>query len=145
MPAGEGEASCFFHPENRAARACDRCGRFVCSVCEITVGASHLCPHCLSVGITDPAKAEFIPWRFLWADGALFIGVLPLIFGIFMWPMLPLSALTAVVFAIMAWRRPGSIARGPRRGAAVIGGICGVLQLAVFAGVVFAISGRWQS
>ncbi|HYR59013.1 MAG TPA: hypothetical protein VEO95_10300, partial [Chthoniobacteraceae bacterium] len=103
----EGEASCFFHPENRAAHACDRCGRFICSVCEITVGASRLCPNCLSVGITDPKKAEFIPLRFVWSDAALLMGLVPLVAGIFIWPFLVLTAPTAIFFGVFGWNRPG--------------------------------------
>ncbi len=144
VPVVEGEASCFFHPENCAARACERCGRFVCSVCEITVGTSRMCPSCLSVGIDDPKKAEFVPWRFLWADGALLFGVLPMIFGIFMWPMLPLTAITAIVFAILSWRYPGSIPRGPRRWVAVVGAVCGFVQIGLFVALVFAISGAFK-
>ena len=142
LPAGDGEASCFFHPQNRAARACDRCGRFVCSVCELTLGAQHLCPACLSVGIADPQKAEFVAWRFLWADGALLLGGVPLVFSLFIWPLLPLTALTAVVLAILSWRKPGSIPRGPRPWAAVLGAVCGILQLGIFAALVLLLSGR---
>jgi hypothetical protein len=139
-PTTEGEASCFFHPENRAARACDRCGRFVCSVCEITFGANHLCPSCLSVGITDPRKAEFVAWRFLWADAALVVGGLPLIGGLFIWPALPITGLAAIFLAIFGWKRPGSIPRGRRHWAAVVGAICGLLQFGIFAGIIFAIT-----
>ena len=30
-----GEASCFYHPEKKAAVVCDACGRFLCSLCEV--------------------------------------------------------------------------------------------------------------
>src|SRR3954447_23540425 len=36
--AGEGEAVCFFHPEKRAECACDRCGRFICALCDLPFG-----------------------------------------------------------------------------------------------------------
>lgn len=139
---GEDEAGCFFHPENRAARTCDRCGRFICSVCEITVGANKLCPNCLSVAIVDPKKAEFIAWRFVWGDAALAMGVLPFVFGLFVWPMLVLTAPTAIFLGLFGWNRPGSLTRGRRQGAAVVGMVFALLQLSVFALVVLAISGR---
>ncbi len=111
-------------------------------MCEITVGASRLCPNCLSVGISDPKKAEFIPWRFVWADAALVMGLVPLVFGLFIWPFLVLTAPTAIFFALFGWNRPGSVPRGRRRWEAVAGLVCALLQLAGFGLLVLALSGK---
>src|SRR5271166_5060845 len=43
---GEAEASCFYHPESRAAVPCDECGRFLCRLCDLEVEGRHLCPSC---------------------------------------------------------------------------------------------------
>src|SRR4051812_32058662 len=48
--AMEGDATCFFHPTKRAERPCDRCGRFLCTLCDLPVGTRHLCPSCLKAG-----------------------------------------------------------------------------------------------
>ena len=130
--AGEGEAVCFFHPENRAAVSCEKCGRFVCSVCECTVGTRHLCPSCLSSGLAGEKLPELIPWRFVWADAALFTGIMPLVLGIFMWPFLIFSGAVAIFLALFGWKRPGSLPRGRRRWAAIVGIVGGALQIAIW-------------
>lgn len=48
--ASEGEASCYFHPEKKAAVPCDACGRFICSLCDIQLGDDHLCASCVESG-----------------------------------------------------------------------------------------------
>jgi hypothetical protein len=42
-----GEAACFYHESRRAVVPCDRCGRFLCALCDLPVGDLHLCPACL--------------------------------------------------------------------------------------------------
>src|SRR6516164_8202709 len=46
----EGEASCFYHPEKKAAVVCDACGRFLCALCDVDFNGQHLCPACLEAG-----------------------------------------------------------------------------------------------
>src|SRR3712207_2036733 len=45
-----GEASCFYHEMKQAVVTCDRCGRFLCALCDIDIGGSHRCPVCLESG-----------------------------------------------------------------------------------------------
>ncbi len=137
--AGEGEAVCFFHPENRAAISCEKCGRFICSVCECTVGTRHLCPACLSSGLTGERLPELIPWRFIWADAAFFIGLMPLLLGVFLWPFIVFSGAAAIFLALYGWKRPGSLPRGRRRWAAIVGIGGGLLQIAIWFTIVILI------
>ena len=137
--AGEGEAVCFFHPENRAAVSCEKCGRFICAVCECTVGTRHLCPSCLSSGLTGEKLPELIPWRFIWADAALFTGLLPLLLGIFMWPFIIASGAAAIFFALFGWKKPGSLPRGRRRWAAIVGIIGGAVQIGIWVTIAILI------
>ena len=134
--AGEGEAVCFFHPENRAALSCERCGRFICTVCDFTLGSRHICPSCLSSGLTGEKLPELIPWRFIWSDAALFVGVVPLLLGIFLWPFIVGSGAAAIFLALFGWKRPGSLPRGKRHWAAIVGMIGGLLQIAIWVGMV---------
>src|SRR5258708_7514078 len=46
----EGEASCFYHPQKRAAIHCAFCGRFVCALCDVELNGEHICPVCLETG-----------------------------------------------------------------------------------------------
>lgn len=134
--ADEGEAVCFFHPENRAALSCERCGRFICSVCEFSIGSRRICPSCLSSGLAGEKLPELIPWRFIWSDAALFFGIVPLFLGLFVWPFIIISGATAIFLALFGWKRPGSLPRGRRRWAAVTGIVGGVLQIGIWFAIV---------
>src|SRR3954469_13685970 len=94
----EGEATCFFHPEKRAERACDRCGRFLCALCDLPVGARHLCPACLKAGNEEKALPELISKRVSWARLALWLSIIPL-FPLF-WGFSFMTAPAAVFLAI---------------------------------------------
>ena len=135
--AGDGEAVCFFHPENRATLTCDRCGRFLCTVCDMPLGTRHLCPTCLSSGLGGEKLPELVVRRFLWADASLLTGLVPLLAGLFVWPGFIVTGPAAVFCALFGWKRPGSLPGGRRRWVAVLGVICGVLQLAVWSGMLF--------
>lgn len=134
--ASEGEAVCFFHPENRAALSCEKCGRFICSVCEFTVGTRHICPTCLSSGLAGEKLPELIPWRFIWSDAALFMGIVPLFLVMFLSPFIIGSGAAAIFLAIFGWKRPGSLPRGRRRWAAIVGIVGGTLQIAIWLTVI---------
>src|SRR5579871_5045279 len=51
--AADTEASCFFHPESRAAAPCSECGRFLCNLCDIELDGRHLCPACFQSGVSS--------------------------------------------------------------------------------------------
>ena len=44
------QATCFFHPDKAFQACCQRCGRFVCALCDLQLGAEHLCPTCFERG-----------------------------------------------------------------------------------------------
>ncbi len=138
--ATDGDAVCFFHPENRAALSCDRCGRFICPVCDMPLGTRHLCPTCLSSGLGAEKLPELVIRRFLWADTALLTGLVPLLLGIFVWPLLIVTGPAAIFCALFGWKRPGSLPRGRRRWAAVLGLTCGLLQIAIWIGFLLLIT-----
>jgi hypothetical protein len=49
----EGASACANHAGNAAVTSCQRCGLFICSLCEINVGAGSYCPDCF-----DRVRAE---------------------------------------------------------------------------------------
>ena len=132
----EGESSCFFHAENKAALACDRCGRFICKLCEVELGPRRLCPTCLGSGLRGTSIPELLVSRFCWGNFALLMGGLPLLGGIFLWPLFIISGPLPIFAAIYGWRKPGSLIHGSRRWAAVLGAFCGLLQLVAWLGMV---------
>lgn len=65
MDGTDGEAAaCFFHARKRAAVPCDRCGRFLCRLCDLGFGdGRHLCPECLRAGWRDGQMPELVNGR----------------------------------------------------------------------------------
>ena len=106
------DASCFNHPDNRAAAACQRCGRFICSLCAIPLAGQTLCPSCVEAharGDTPPAAAPVIaPKRVLYGNMALSLALLPLL----VWPLTLLTAPAALFVTLRYWRRPLSLRGG---------------------------------
>jgi hypothetical protein len=130
----EGEAVCFFHPEKRATVACERCGRFLCALCDVPFGGKHLCPSCLDV----TKLPELVNRRVVWGHLAATLGILPLVLFCF-YPLYFVTGPAAIFIALWKWKAPGSLVRGPRHGLAILGIIGGCLQLAVVTGIIFAI------
>jgi hypothetical protein len=91
------QATCFFHPDKAFQACCQRCGRFVCALCDLQLGAEHVCPTCFERGRTDSgAEASEAEWRYrdvLYDSIALTVG-----WGwILVWPVI-VAALPAVIF-----------------------------------------------
>lgn len=131
--AMDGEAACFFHAEKRASVACELCGRFLCPLCDLPMGARHLCPSCLH----SDAVTELIKHRTRWGPLAAFVGVVPLVAGLFIWPFLIMTGPTAIVVACWGWKKPGSLVHGPEHWLAGLGILGGFAQIAGFAGMLF--------
>jgi hypothetical protein len=105
------DASCFFHPEKRAALACEACGRFLCALCDLELHGRHICPSCLAAGRKKGSLGALDHFRLSWGGIALLVAVVPVIA---FWPMTIVSAPAAIVVAIIGWRRPPSLT-GRRR------------------------------
>lgn len=104
------EASCFYHPGKRAETTCDYCGRFLCSLCDMELGGSHLCPSCLEAGQKKGRLVDLERHRVLYDSTALKIAILPLI--IFWFTLV--TAPMALYLSIRHWKSPGSIVRRGR-------------------------------
>jgi len=101
----EGEASCFYHPQKRAAVHCASCGRFLCALCDVELNGEHICPVCLETGQKKGKLTELENKRMLWDSAAFSLAVAPIV----MYPLTLLTAPTAIVLAIYAWNKPSSI------------------------------------
>jgi len=132
----EGEAACFFHPEKRAAIACERCGRFLCTLCDVPFGGKHLCPSCL-----DATKLpDLINRRVVWGHVSAYFGWLPFLLLPVCFPFWFLYVLTgkvAIFLAVWKWNAPGSLVHGKRKGLAIAGIIGGLLQVAGFSSFIY--------
>jgi hypothetical protein len=101
----EGEASCFYHSANQAVVACDACGRFLCTLCELDLDGRRLCPNCLERGVSVEKAASLETQRTLYDSLALNLTTWPLLTIWF--PMF--TAPAALYVVIRHWRTPMSI------------------------------------
>jgi hypothetical protein len=76
----EGESSCFFHPEKKAAVVCEGCGRFLCGLCDLELSGKHLCPTCLEAGQKKSKFKDLENSRMLWDHLSVTVALLPLLF-----------------------------------------------------------------
>ncbi len=101
-----GEAACFYHAEKRAVVPCDGCGRFLCALCDVTLGDKHYCPACLQ-SAREPAKlgpVERGRVRYDQIVWSLLIVSLP-----FCLLPAPVTATGALGLALWKWRSPPSL------------------------------------
>ncbi|MCU1246600.1 MAG: hypothetical protein JWN02_2510 [Acidobacteria bacterium] len=103
---------CANHPRNVAVANCQRCGIFICSLCELEVGGDHYCPSCFDrlsqEGALPGALLRFRDYSRLSMTTAVVGLLMSVFFG------LPLG-IAAIYYAIKAFRDPNTF-RGARVG-----------------------------
>jgi hypothetical protein len=92
----EGANLCANHVRNAAVTSCQRCGLFICSLCDMNVGSGSFCPSCFSRlqkegGLQEAAKS--------YLDYTL-MGRSAIIIGIVMWPLAIVTGLLAMYYAV---------------------------------------------
>jgi len=96
---GEAEASCYYHPQSRAAEVCSDCGRFLCHLCALELNGRHVCPRCFE-------KTEvLIPNRTMYDTMALAMVLFP---PLLFWPAI-VGAPWALVLVFTRWNAPASL------------------------------------
>jgi hypothetical protein len=127
----ETEASCFFHPESRAAVPCDQCGRFLCRLCEIEADGRHFCPACFQAGIAANQLGNVETRRTMYDTMALALATIP---AVLLWPVL-VGAPAALFVVFRRWNAPGSILPRTR----IRFYLAALFAVAEIAGIVFVI------
>jgi hypothetical protein len=98
------QATCFFHPDKLFQACCQRCGRFVCALCDLQLGAEHICPTCFERGRADSgAEASKAEWRYrdvLYDSIALTVGWGWILF----WPVI-VAAIPTVIYLHLKYRK----------------------------------------
>jgi hypothetical protein len=98
------QATCFFHPDKAFQACCQRCGRFVCALCDLQLGSEHVCPACFERGRGDSGvEAGKAEWRYrdvLYDSIAVTVGWGWIIF----WPTI-VAAIPAVIFLHVKYRK----------------------------------------
>jgi hypothetical protein len=109
------QATCFFHPDKAFQACCQRCGRFVCALCDLQLGAEHVCPTCFERGRADSgAEAGKGEWRYrdvLYDSIALTVGWAWILF----WPTI-IVAIPAAIFLHVKYRKAPRSYLIPRSG-----------------------------
>ena len=100
------QATCFFHPDKAFQACCQRCGRFVCALCDLQLGAEHVCPTCFERGRANSgAEAGKAEWRHrdvLYDSIALTIGWGWILF----WPVIVAAIPAAIVLHVKYRKAP---------------------------------------
>jgi hypothetical protein len=98
------QATCFFHPDKAFQACCQRCGRFVCALCDLQFGADHVCPACFERGRADSGvEVSTAEWRYrdvLYDSIAMTVGWGWILF----WPLF-VVALPSVIFLHVKYRK----------------------------------------
>lgn len=102
------ESSCFYHQSKKAVVACEECGRFLCSLCDIEFNGRHLCSACIEKGKTRGKLDRLQTDRVRYDDIALFLSVLPVIFFMFIWVSF-ITATAAIFISLRYWKAPLSL------------------------------------
>ncbi|MGA7913698.1 MAG: hypothetical protein WCA00_00580 [Candidatus Acidiferrales bacterium] len=102
------QATCFFHPEKAFEACCQRCGRFVCALCDLQLGAEHVCPTCFERGrsgtLLTGSEAEWRHRDVLYDSIAVTIG-----WGwILVWPLIIAAIPAAIVLHVKYRKAPRS-------------------------------------
>ena len=101
----DGESTCFYHPNKKAVRPCDGCGRFLCGLCDCELHGEHYCPACLESGRKKGKIKSLENQRTLYDSIALSLTIFPLLIFYFTIITAPL----ALYIAIRYWNAPRSI------------------------------------
>jgi len=125
------EASCFYHPQKQAVRVCDGCGRMICSLCSIELGAEHLCPNCIAAGRKKGKLTTLEDRRVRYDSIALSLGIFSFLFYVLAIVLAP----AALYISIRHWNSPGSLL-GRSRGRFVVAIILASCALLIWIAMV---------
>lgn len=118
----EGANACSTHAGNAAVTSCDRCGLFICSLCEMSVGAGSFCPACF-----DRIRAEgMLPEVATSYRDYASMARLSIFGGILMWFLSPIFAALAIYWSFKGWKQRRE--EGRSRWGVLIFGLIAVAQ-----------------
>lgn len=129
----DGESTCFFHAQKKAAVVCGGCGRFLCALCDVPIGGRHLCPKCVETGQAKRTLTTFEKYRTSYPSLALSCALFPIL----IWPVTLLTAPATVFLVLFTWRKPPSITGRRRRGAMLLALFLALAQCLGWAALFF--------
>ena len=131
----DGETTCFFHADKKASVVCDDCGRFLCTLCDVPIGARHLCPKCIEAGREKQTLTALETYRTAYPNLALSFAFFPIL----LWPFTLFTAPLTIFLVLYGWRKPPSLTGGKRRFTMILALLFALLQcagwIALFTGI----------
>ncbi len=122
----EEEAGCFYHTDNKAVSACESCGRYLCSLCDINFSGQHVCAKCLETSKKKGKNKKIVRSYVLYDEMAVKLSVYSLL--PFLWFAAPIMAAAALYLSIRYWKEPcGIIPKSRTR--LLIAGILALLEI----------------
>jgi hypothetical protein len=103
----EGESSCFYHPQKKAAVPCSACGRFLCALCDCEFAGEHFCPGCLETGKSKGKIKALENQRTRYDNIAMALALCPLLIFYFTLITAPMTLFVAIRY----WKSPRSLVR----------------------------------
>lgn len=101
----ENEAACFFHAQKKAVVACEGCGRYLCSLCDVETLGQHLCPSCVESGQRKEKLKSLVNRKVGYDRMALTVAIAPIL--IFYFTLF--TAPAAIYIALRHWKDEVSI------------------------------------
>jgi hypothetical protein len=133
--AGDGGTACASHPGNASTSNCQRCGVFMCSLCEIDTDEMKLCPACFdrlsAEGALSSTRTSFRDYG-RQAGMLALVGVPLMSFGVVIGPV-------AVYYAIRSLRQLKEMGETKGRARAIIAIVAGLLEFAGGGFLVYSI------
>lgn len=136
----ETESSCFYHPQKKALRSCQACGRFLCALCDCELNGEHFCPACLEVGRKKGKIKSLENQRTLYDSIAFALALYPLIFFYLTFVTAPM----ALYLALRRWNAPRSIVHRTRI-RLVLAIVLSVAQIAGWCVGIYVLANRHRS
>ncbi|HWW62886.1 MAG TPA: hypothetical protein VN181_16045 [Thermoanaerobaculia bacterium] len=126
---------CAYHARNAAASACERCGVFICSLCEMSTDAGRFCPSCFDRAAQEPERGGTTRTRIRdYGSMAMLSAVVGLLMAVILG--IP-GGILAWYYGIKAWRNPEQSSAG--RGRLIVAMTVGVFDFAFGALFVYGI------
>jgi hypothetical protein len=126
------ESSCFYHPQKKAVRPCDGCGRFLCALCDCELQGQHFCPTCLEAGKSKRKIQNLDNQRTRYDSIALSLAIFPVL----IYYLTFITAPMALFVAIRYWNSPPSLV-GQNRARSVLAILLALLQMAAWIMIIF--------
>lgn len=131
----ETEACCFYHSQNRAERPCEKCGRFLCTLCQLEAAGRTLCPVCFQESLRGGKIQQLESSRTMYDSIALSMAVIP---ALVVWPTV-ISAPLTLYWVIRHWNSPRSIVPRTR----IRFYVAGLFAISQIAFIIFVAATLW--